>query len=170
MKQVLCIVNFKFLKMKKNLLLLTLVLSFSLTAQIKVGDSFPEIVLKDIHDQEVTVSLTGNHFILIDFWASWCAPCRFANRELVKLTSEYADSNIMIVGISLNIEKEKWLKAVEKDKINYLQLNDPSGFDAVTAVHFGVEQLPASYLFDQSGKLIVVNPTSQQISNYLNLK
>ena len=168
--QVLCIVNFKFLKMKNTLLLLTLVLSFNLTAQIKVGDAFPEIVLKDIHNQEVTVSSTGSHFILIDFWASWCAPCRFANKELVKLNSEYADSNIMIVGISLDIEKKKWLKAVEKDKINYLQLNDPNGFDAVIALRFGVEQLPPSYLFNPSGKLIAVNPTSQQISNYLNLK
>lgn len=156
--------------MKRIALVLILVLSFSLNAQIKIGDSIPTIILKDSNNQEVKVSSTDNKFILIDFWASWCAPCRLTNRELVKLKNKYANSDFEIIGISLDNDKEKWLKAIEKDKINYLQLIDPSGFEATTALQFGIDQLPASYLFDQSGLLIAINPNPQQISNNLNLK
>lgn len=156
--------------MKKILFLLTLVLSFSLKGQIKIGDSLPNIILKDVNNQEVTISGTDGKLVLIDFWASWCAPCRLANRELVKLKNIYTDSKFEIIGISLDTDKEKWLKAIQKDKINYLQLIDPNGFDATTALQFGVDQLPASYLFDQSGQLIAINPTPKLISNNLNLK
>lgn len=167
--QVLCSVKFKFLKMKKIPLVLTLVLSFSLNAQINIGDSIPNIILRDSKNQEVKVASSGK-YILIDFWASWCAPCRLTNRELVKLKNKYGNSAFEIIGISLDNDKEKWLKAIEKDKINYLQLIDPNGFEATTALRFGIDQLPASYLFDQSGHLITINPTPEQISKNLNLK
>jgi thiol-disulfide isomerase/thioredoxin len=169
MLQVLCRVNFKFLKMKKNLLILSVVLSYSLTAQIKIGDTLPVITLKDSNNHEV-ISTTNQKFTLVDFWGSYCAPCRRTNKELVTFNETYANQNFQIIGISLDTDKTKWLKAVEKDKITYLQLNDPNGFDATTAVRFGVEQLPASFLFDPSGKLISINPTPQQIRTTLNLK
>lgn len=170
MMQVICIIKFKFLKMKKILLLLSVVLSYSLTAQIKIGNTLPVITLNDSSNHEVIISTTNQKFTLFDFWGSYCAPCRRANKELVTLNETYANQNFQIIGISLDTDKRKWLKAIEKDKIVYLQLNDPNGFDAATAVRFGVEQLPASFLFDPSGKLIAINPTPQQISNTLNLK
>ena len=156
--------------MKRILLLLTLILSFGLNAQIKLGDLLPDIVLKDSNNQEVKISSSANKFILIDFWASWCAPCRMANRELVKLKNKQDNANLVIIGISLDTDAKRWLKAVEKDNINYLQLNDPYGFEASSALQFGVEQLPASYLFDPSGKLVAINPSPEQINNNLNLK
>jgi thiol-disulfide isomerase/thioredoxin len=93
MMQVLCIVKFKFLKMKRFALLMTMVLSLSLNAQIKIGDSIADIVIKDSNNQEVKVSSTGNKFFLIDFCPPWCASCRVANREFAKLKSKYINAD-----------------------------------------------------------------------------
>lgn len=170
MMPVLCIINFKPFKMKRIFFLVGVVLTTSISAQIRLGDILPSITLKDSSNHEVTVVPTSHNYILVDFWGSWCAPCRRTNKQLVALNNENEKQRLQIVGISLDTDKEKWLKAVAKDKIDYLQLNDPKGFDASTAMLFGVEELPASFLFDPSGKLIAINPTPQQIRNTLNQK
>ena len=76
---------------------------------------------------------------------------------------KYKMQNFEIIGISIDTDKAKWLKAITKDKMKHQQLIDPKGFDAKSAVLFGVEALPAAYLFDASGKLISINPTESQI-------
>ena len=77
-------------------------------------------------------------------------------------------SKIEIIGISIDTDATKWKKAIEKDKINFLQLIDPKGFDANAAVTFGVEELPSKFLFDSEGILIMKNPTDQEIINLIN--
>jgi peroxiredoxin len=133
------------------------------TAQINVGDSIPSITLKSSSNKDINItSFKGKH-ILIDFWASWCAPCRLGNKKLVKLYNEVSSDKIEIIGISIDTDVNKWLKAVEKDKIKFTQLIDSKGFDAETAVQFGVDELPSKYLFNQEGILIAKNPTEEEI-------
>lgn len=151
-------------KLKNIATLFLIVISFSTaSAQIKLGDTFPDVQLQN--DKNTTVKLNSfkGKTVLVDFWASWCAPCRVANKKLVKLYDKYRNQNFEIVGISIDTDKTKWLKAIEKDKLKHQQLIDPKGFDAKTAITFGVEALPAAYLFDASGKLIAINPTEAQI-------
>ena len=102
-------------------------------------------------------------YILIDFWASWCAPCRLGNKKLVKLYNEVSQDKIEIIGISIDTDANKWLKAIEKDKIKFTQLIDSNGFDAETAIQFGVEELPSKFLFNEEGVLIAKNPTEEEI-------
>lgn len=151
-------------KLKNTAALFLLIVSFSsVNAQIKLGDTFPNIQLQN--NKNITVKLNSfkGKTVLVDFWASWCAPCRLSNKKLVKLYEKYKNQNFEIVGISIDTDKTKWLKAIEKDRLRHQQLIDPKGFDAKSAVLFGADALPSAYLFDSSGKLIAINPTEAQI-------
>lgn len=136
-------------------------------AQIKIGDQLPSFTLKNTLNQEVNSNEFKRKWILFDFWASWCAPCRIANKKMVKLYDEIDHNKLEIVGISVDKDEEKWKKAILKDKIKYTQLIDPKGFNAETALLFGVEELPTTFLFNLEGKLIAINPTEEEITNYI---
>lgn len=137
-------------------------------AQLKLGDNVPKITLKNKNNVAISINHFKEKFVLIDFWASWCAPCRLGNKKLVKLDSSTNSNKIAIIGISLDTDKTKWVKAIEKDKIEFTQLIDPKGFDANTAIQFGVEELPSKFLFNEKGILIAINPTEEEIIKYLN--
>ena len=151
-------------KIKNLITVFSLIATVSIaSAQIKIGDSFPVIQIQNNKNSTVKLNSFKGKTVLVDFWASWCAPCRMANKKLVKIYDQYKDDNFEIVGISVDTDKSKWLKAIEKDKMKHQQLIDPKGFDAKTAVTFGVDALPSTYLFNSSGKLIAINPTEAQI-------
>jgi len=144
------------------------ILSFvSIQAQLKIGDSIPNLQLMNTKNEEILISSFKGKLVLIDFWASWCAPCRKANKKMVQLHAT-SYNRIEIIGISLDKDRSKWIAAIEKDKIKYTQLIDPNGFDAKTALIFGVEELPTTYLFNNEGKLIAINPSEEQLLNLKN--
>ena len=150
--------------MEKIMLLFSLLISISTaTAQMKIGDSLPDFELKNNKETTINLASLKGKTVLIDFWASWCAPCRLANKKLAALYNQYKIDNFEIVGISLDTDKKKWMDAIQKDKVTYEQLIDAKGFDAKSALLFGVEELPNSYLYDVSGKLVAINPTEEQI-------
>jgi peroxiredoxin len=150
--------------MKNIFLVLVSVASFSnAIAQMQIGDSLPNSSLRNVQNETVDMSSFKGKIILVDFWASWCAPCRLANKKLVQLHFELKDQKFEIIGVSLDTDKTKWINAIKKDKIEYTQLNEPKGFDANVAVRFGVEQLPTSFLFDRNGRLLAINPKEEEI-------
>ena len=133
------------------------------TAQIDVGDTIPSIALKSTSNTEVNITSFKGKYVLIDFFFFLFGPCRLGNNKLVKLHNEVSSDKIEIIGISIDTDTNKWLKAVEKDKIKFTQLIDSKGFDAKTAIQFGVEELPSKYLFNQECILIAKNPTEEEI-------
>jgi peroxiredoxin len=156
------------MNIKINLIaFLLLLFSINLNAQIKVGDTLPSLELQANSNGKINITEFKNKYVLIDFWASWCAPCRLGNKKLVKLHAELDPAKIEIIGISIDKNEDKWIKAIEKDKINFVQLIDPEGFDAKAALLFGVEELPSKYLFNEKGILIMKNPTEEEIIKLL---
>ncbi len=156
-------------KQVKYFAILCIIFSIAANAQIKIGDAMPSIKLKSNTNNEVNITALKGKFVLVDFWASWCAPCRLGNKKLVKLFNTIDKNEIEIIGISLDTDKSKWLKAIEKDKIKFTQLIDPKGFDANTALKFGVEELPSKFLFNSDGILVAKNPSEEEIMKLIKL-
>lgn len=149
----------------KNVLIVIIFIctAFAGNAQIKVGQQAPVISLPDTKDSAINLSSLKGKVVLIDFWASWCRPCRATNPGLVKLYKKYKATDFEIVGISIDKEKDDWLKAIKQDKIPYLQLIDHGGWDTGVAGKYGVEEIPATFLLDKEGKIIAINLEGKEL-------
>jgi thiol-disulfide isomerase/thioredoxin len=92
--------------------------------------------------------------VLIDFWASWCGPCREENPNVLKAYRQYHSKGFTILGVSLDDNKEKWLEAVRKDGLPWTQVSDLRGWKNAVAVLYGVQGIPMNYLVDKDGKIM----------------
>ncbi|WP_197082463.1 TlpA disulfide reductase family protein [Pedobacter sp. BMA] len=122
-----------------------------------IGAAAPAFALADRNGKVHSLGDFRGKYVLIDFWASWCGPCRLENPNLINAYQKFNDKGFTIVGLSMDSSKENWLKAVEQDKLLWLQLNDPKTTNGKTAEIYGVKSLPANFLVDPSGKIIARN-------------
>lgn len=132
-------------------------LSFNLNAQPKPGELAYEIALTNPKGDTVSLSSLQGKVVLIDFWASWCGPCRLSNRNLVKLYSRYKNKGFEIFGVSLDENKKEWVRAINKDKITWPQVIDNRGWQATTAIDWNLYQIPSSYLINKDGIIVGVD-------------
>lgn len=122
-----------------------------------IADPRLDFILPTIKGDSLSLSSMKGKVVLLDFWASWCLPCRISNKQLVKLYSKYKDQGFEIFGVSLDDDHKDWKKAVTKDKITWLQVIDDRGWDAQSALKWNVQALPASFLMDQEGNLVAID-------------
>jgi thiol-disulfide isomerase/thioredoxin len=148
-------------------IIISFLFSLSANAQPKQGQLAAEVALPSVSGDTIRLSSLKGKVVLLDFWASWCGPCRVSNRSLVKLYSKYKNKGFEILGVSLDDEKQKWKSAIKQDKISWLQVNEGGGWEAKTAVMWNISAIPTSYLIDKDGKLLAMDLEGKELEKAL---
>ena len=131
--------------------------TFVSNAQLRPGQMAPEISLPNAKDSIVTLSSFKGKVVLIDFWASWCGPCRAENPNVVNTYIKYKDKNFTVLGISLDRAKQPWLDAIAADGLTWAHLSDLKSWNNSVAQQFGIQSIPQNFLLDPQGNLIGKN-------------
>jgi peroxiredoxin len=120
----------------------------------KVGTVLPEFKQNDVNGKSVSLSSLRGKYVLIDFWASWCGPCRAENPNVVKAYNAYKSKGFTVLGVSLDQDKNKWLEAIKKDGLTWTHVSDLKYWNNEVAVKFGIQSIPANFLIDPKGVVI----------------
>lgn len=144
------------LPLKAVCLLAFLCWSLAGQTQPAPGVRAPEIRLTDMEGRPFLLSALKGQVVLVDFWASWCMPCRLANPSLVRLHKAYAPKGLQLVSISVDEDRQAWAKAVKADKLTWTQLVDDRNRSSAAAV-YGVQYIPNAFLIDKNGLVRAVD-------------
>lgn len=134
-----------------------------------VGAMAPQFTQNDVNDKPVSLASFKGKYVLIDFWASWCGPCRAENPNVVDAYNQYKDKNFTVLGISLDNpgKKEAWLGAIEKDNLKWTQLSDLNGWNNAVAKQYGIRSIPQNLLIDPTGKIVGKNLRGEELHKKL---
>lgn len=140
-----------------NMVLLGLAMGVLAQAQVRVGQVAPEIALPDAKDSIVTLSSFKGKVVLIDFWASWCYPCRQSIPGVVKLYNKYKSKGFEVLAVSIDSKRSEWKKASKYFKLPYTSLLDPNGWNAKVIDTYGINGIPATFLLNKEGRIVAID-------------
>lgn len=134
---------------------------------VQIGKTAPDFTLPDTAGVEVSLSDFRGKYVLLDFWASWCPPCRRENPNVVKAFQENKEKNFTIIGISLDKDKAKWMKAIHDDQLTWTHVSDLKYWDSEIPALYGVRGIPSNVLLDPDGVIIAKNITEEALHEKL---
>jgi len=123
----------------------------------KIGGIAPDITMADTSGKAFSLSMLRGKYVLVDFWASWCGPCREENPNVVNAYQEFKNKNFTVLGVSLDKQKAEWTKAVEEDHLTWYHISDLKYWSSAAVAPYGIEGIPYNVLLDPQGKIIAMN-------------
>ncbi len=133
----------------------------------RIGTQMTDFTQADTSGNPVKFSSFKGKYVLVDFWASWCGPCRAENPNVLKVYNAYKDKGFTVVGISLDDKAANWKKAIRDDKMPWVQLSDLKGWKNDISVSFGIQSIPGNLLIDPSGKIVARDLRGAMLENKL---
>ncbi|MFI5452034.1 redoxin domain-containing protein [Pedobacter sp. UC225_61] len=139
----------------------------ALNKEIKIGNKFEDFEQENVSGKKVKLSAIKGKYILLEFWASWCGPCRGENPNLVNTYNAYKSKGFEILGVSADDNKADWLKAVKDDKLPWENVSDLKGDRNLAVVIYGINAFPTNYLIDEKGIIIAKNLRGDELKKKL---
>ncbi|MGC3944993.1 MAG: TlpA family protein disulfide reductase [Chryseolinea sp.] len=139
----------------------------SLNADPKIGDHYTDFTQQDVNGNPVSLSDFKGRLVLLEFWGSWCGPCRKSNPELVKIYHEFSTKGFDVLGVASESNRKAWLNAIEKDKLPWTNVTELKGDKNSAAIIYGISYYPTNFLIDQAGTIIARDVSGNELRRML---